>query len=124
MAVTHSATAKNSIANAILDDIDVAAAGYLSFETTGATEVSRHTFPTTCGTVTTDTLTFTCGTGGISDTSPTGGTVAQATIRTSADATILSCGVAVTGSDIDLSSLTIGTGDTVTLTALSYTAPS
>jgi len=122
MAVVHEAVAKLSIVDAILTDIGNA--GYLQFETTADAEVSKHTFPTPSGTTSGDTLTFTCG-AGISDTSPAGGEVAQASMYTSGDAKIFEAtGVGTAGPDITISSTTIAVTDTVTLTALTYTSPS
>jgi len=58
------------------------------------------------------------------DTSATGGTVSKFKIvnGSAADAGFAGA-VAVSGSDINLTSLSIGAGDTVSVTSLTYTAP-
>ena len=121
MAVVHEAAVRNSIADTVL--AAVGNAGYLRFETSGDAEVSTHTFPTPSGTVAGATLTFDCDPD-ISDTSPAGGTIAQASIYTSGATKILECSAGTaTSNDITVSSVTIATTDTVTLTALTYVAP-
>lgn len=57
------------------------------------------------------------------DTSATGGTANAATIFDSNGAAVIQCGVAASGSDINLSSITIGAGDTVQITSLTATMP-
>ena len=125
MAVVHETEMRTIIAQAVLDQIDNGTGGYLLFEDgTGAspTEIARIDFAATAGTVTGALLTFTLG-GGISDTSPANaGTIVQASIFESDDTKILDC-TAGTSADITISSATISTTDTVTLTALTYTAP-
>jgi hypothetical protein len=50
--------------------------------------------------------------------------VAAATIQTSADTVVLHCAVAASASDINMSGgLTVGAGDTVSCSSLTYTAP-
>lgn len=61
-----------------------------------------------------------------SDTNATGNAsaVAAATLQTSADSVQLHCAVAASGSDINMTGgLTIGAGDTVSCSSLTYTAP-
>ena len=127
MAVTHSATAKNSIGDAILTD--VGASGKVKLLTASSAAVVTFTLPNPSGTVQAATgatpglLTFDCDPD-ISTTASltTGKVVTKAIITTSADATILSC-TAGTAGDIVMSSATINNGDVVKLTALSYTPP-
>jgi dTDP-4-amino-4,6-dideoxygalactose transaminase len=57
-----------------------------------------------------------------SDTNAAGGTVATATLQTSADVVCVHCAVSTSGSDINLSSLAVGAGDTVSVSSLTYTA--
>ena len=123
MTVTHSAQARNDMADAILALIDAGAgAGKLVFRATGqGAEIATLVFSNPAGTVTGPTLTWSAIT---SDTSATGGTVADASIEDdSAGAVVLTDAVQVSGGDIDLSSLVIGAGDTVSCSALSWTAP-
>ena len=120
MATTHGAATRTSIATAVLADIDAGTAGNLVFRTSGDAEVATLALSTVSGTVSGAVLTFAA----ISDdTSATGGTTTKATIESSAAAIVLSCAVAASGSDINLSSTAIGVGDTVSISALTYTAP-
>ena len=69
------------------------------------------------GVITADTIT--------SDTNATGNAspVATATLQTGAGTVVVHCAVAASGSDIDLSGgLTVGAGDTVACSDLTYTA--
>lgn len=129
MAVTHSNTAKVSIGNAVLDDIDVAAAGVLKLMNTGKTATyATLTLADPAGTVnaTTGVLTFTASaTTPLSDTNTSAGTATRAKITTSAGATILDDIVVGTSTtdEIELSNNVFGAGDTVNITALTYTPP-
>lgn len=129
MAVTHSATMRNTIATAVKDAIDGGAgAGKLVFRLSGSvgspgTAVATLTLSDPCGTVSGETLTFSTIT---SDTNATGNAsaVAAATLQTSADTVVLHCAVAASASDINMSGgLTVGAGDTVSCSSLTYTAP-
>jgi len=113
-------------ANALLDamrvSIDVGvteSGGKLVLETTGDVEVSLHrfnappSFPNAAsGTMTVNGLP-------IDDTSAAGGTVAQYSIFDRNNLKQFEGVVAVSGQDLDLSSLSVGVGDTVSLTAFS-----
>ena len=129
MSVTHSATLRNTIATAVKDAIDGGAgAGKLVFRLTGSvgspgTAVATLTLSDPCGTVSGAVLTFSAIT---SDTNATGNAsaVAAATLQTSADTVCLHCAVAASSSDINMSGgLTVGAGDTVSCSSLTYTAP-
>ena len=121
--MTHEPNTRNAIASAVLVDIDAGTgAAYLRFETAGDAEVATCTFPDPAGTVTGAVLNFDVDPD-ISDTTPAGGTIEHASIYDSDANKILECNVAVTGASINISSITIATGDTVTLTSLTYTAP-
>lgn len=87
------------------------------------TAVATLTLSDPCGTVSNGVLTFSSIT---SDTNATGNAspVAAATLQTSADTVCVHFAVAASGSDINLSGgLTIGAGDTVSCSSLTYTAP-
>lgn len=129
MSVTHSATLRNTIATAVKDAIDGGAgAGKLVFRLSGSvgspgTAVATLTLSDPCGSVTGAQLTFSAIT---SDTNATGNAsaVAAATLQTSADTVCLHCAVGSSGSDINMSGgLTVGAGDTVSCSSLTYDAP-
>ena len=120
MAVTHGAATRNNIADAVLADIDAGTAGDLIFRTSGDAEVATLQLSTVSGVVSGAVNTFAA----ISDdTSATGGIVAKFTVESSASAEVLLGAVATSGSDINMSSLTVGAGDTVSCSSLTYTAP-
>ena len=129
MSVTHSATLRNTLATAVKDAIDGGAgAGKLVFRLSGTvaspgTAAATLTLSDPCGTVSGAVLTFSAIT---SDTNATGNAsaVAAATLQTSADTVCLHCAVAASSSDINMSGgLTVGAGDTVSCSSLTYTAP-
>ena len=125
MAVTHATATRTSIATAVLNAIDAGSNAKLVFRTSGTvsapgTAVATLTCADPSGTVTNGVLTFSAIT---SDTNAAGGTVATATLQTSADTVCVHCAVSTSGSDINLSSLAVGAGDTVSVSSLTYTAP-
>lgn len=124
MAITHTTAIRNALADAVVDAIDGGAgAGYLEFQTSGDVEVATLTFgdpafgAASSGTATANSIS--------SDTDATGGTIAKFRVFDSDDTEIFAGSVTVTsgGGDIELSSLTIGAGDTVSLSSLTYSAP-
>lgn len=129
MAVTHITALRTTLATAVRDAIDGGAgAGKLVFRLSGTvsapgTAVATLTLSDPCGTVSNGVLTFSAIT---SDTNATGNAsaVAAATLQTSADSVQLHCAVAASGSDINMTGgLTIGAGDTVSCSSLTYSAP-
>jgi Ni2+-binding GTPase involved in maturation of urease and hydrogenase len=129
MATAHSAALRNVLATAVLTAIDAGgAAAKLVFRLTGTvgspgTAVATLTLSDPAGTVTGAVLTFDAIT---SDTNATGNgsPVAAATLQTSADTVCVHCAVAASGSDINMTGgLTVGAGDTVSCSSLTYTAP-
>ena len=120
MSVTHGADTRTAIATAVLGEIDAGAAGDLVFRTSGAAEAATLTLSVTSGVVSGAVLTFNSIT---DDSSATGGTVDNFTVEDDAAATVLAGNVQTSGGDINLSSLTIGVGDTVSMSSLTYTAP-
>lgn len=129
MAVTHITALRTTLATAVRDAIDGGAgAGKLVFRLSGTvsapgTAVATLTLSEPCGTVSNGVLTFSAIT---SDTNATGNAspVATATLQTSADSVQVHCAVAASGSDINMTGgLTIGAGDTVSCSSLTYTAP-
>lgn len=122
MAITHTAAVRNGIADYVVDSVDTGGAGTLEFQTSGDVEVATLTFSATA---------FGAASGGVataasitSDSSATGGTVAKFVIKNGSGTTILSGTAGDVGTeDIVLSSASIGNGDTVSCSSLTYTAP-
>jgi len=120
---TLEAAAQNAACDAIVDLIDVGGAGTLVFQTSGDVEVATLTFNATAfGAASAGTATAAAIT---PDTSATGGTVAQASIFSGGASKIMECTVSAPagGGDIELSSLTVGAGDTVSCSSLTITVP-
>lgn len=121
MAITHAASVRTTLATAVRDAIDAGpAAGKLVFQTSGDVAVATLTLSDPCGTVSGPTLTFSSIT---SDTNAAGGTVAKFKLTTSANADVLFGAVSTSGSDINLSTLSVTAGSTVSVSSLTYTAP-
>lgn len=123
MAVIYSTATKTARMNAVVTQIDAGAgAGVLQIGTTGmATVLAEFTLNDPCGTVSGAVLTFS----GFpkSDTSANAtGTAAAARIRDSnANDVVTGLTVGLSGSDINLDSLNITTGQTVTLNSATLT---
>lgn len=124
MAVTHPTAVRNAIADLVVDRIDAGAgAGTLEFQTSGDVEVATLTFSdpafgsASSGTATASAIT--------SDTSATGGTIAKARAKDSTGTEVFACSVTATGGggDIQLSSVSVSSGQTVAVSSLTYTAP-
>lgn len=114
--------ARNAMVDAFVDLIDAGAgAGTLVFETSGDVEVATLTFSdpafgsAASGVGTASAIT--------SDTSATGGTVAQASIYDSNATKVVELSVGTSGTDIIISSTTIGAGSTVACSSLTFTMP-
>lgn len=122
MAIDYSTTVKNSRLTVVRDAIDAgSAAGRLEIGTTGmGTVLATISLADPCGTVSAGVLTFTTP---VSDTNADAtGTAAAARIKDSNGATIISgLTVGTSGSDINLSSLGITAGDTVSITSATIT---
>ena len=123
MAITHPDAIRNGIADYVTGQIDVGGTGTLEFQTAGDVEVATLTFSGTAfqaasgGTANANSITEDSNaTGNASD-------VTKFVIKSGGAADIIYGAVATSGSDIDLSSVTVGAGDTVSMSALSYTAP-
>lgn len=124
MSVVHVTAIRNALANLVVDAIDAgAAAGYLSFQTSGDVEVARLPMSdpafgaASSGVATASAIT--------SDTNADGGTVAKAKFFDSDDTEVFSCSVTASGGggDIELSAVVVTAGQTVAMTSLTYTAP-
>lgn len=128
MAVTHPTAVRDAITDLVVDRIDAGAgAGTLELLTSGDVEVATLTFSdpafdasgtaggNAAGLATADAIT--------SDTNATGGTVAKFAVKDSSGNPVFYGAVSTSGSDINLSSLSVGVGDTVSVSSLTYTAP-
>lgn len=126
MAVTHPVAFRNTVADLV--DSTIGAGGNLVFRLTG-TAASPGTAVATLplsnpafGAASSGVITASAIT---SDTNATGNAsaVATATLQTSGGTVIVHCAVAASGSDINMSGgLTVGAGDTVSCSSLTYTA--
>ena len=118
MAVDYRTTLKTTRMNAVVTDIDSGAgAGFIEICSAAyASVLATIALSDPCGTVTTDTLTFTMP---HSDTSADNtGTAAVARIKESAGTVIVNnLTVGTSGANINLNSLAITSGGTVTLTS-------
>lgn len=119
MAVTYSTAAKTARMQAVIDQIDAGAGpGILQIGTTGmASVLATFTLADPCGTASGGVLTFDFDPD-ISDTSADNtGTAAEARIRDSNSVDIITgLTVSTSGADINLDSVSITAGQTVTLT--------
>ncbi len=117
MSVTYPNALKDTRLQAVIDAIDIAAAGYIEIGTSGfSTVLVRITLATTSATKTGGVLTF----AGLpkSGTATGTGTAAEARIRTSADADVVTgLTVGVTAEDIVLDNASIATDQVVTVTS-------
>lgn len=123
MAITHVAAVRNGLADYVVDTIDAGAgAGSLVIMTSGDVEVATLTFSdpafgaATGGTATANAIS--------DDTNATGGTAALFKVQDSNTNEVFRGTVTATGGggDIELSSVSIGVGDTVSITAFTYSA--
>lgn len=117
MALTHTTAVRNGLADYVVDQLD---GGNLVFMTSGDSEVATLALNATAfgaaasGTATANAIT--------DDTSATGGTVALFKMETSVATEIFRGTVSTSGADINLTSLSIGAGDTVQMTSFTYSA--
>ena len=117
---TLATAGRNAACNAVVDLLD---GGTILFQTAGSNEVATCTFGTPAfgsantGVATAETI--------ADDTDATGGVIASALIKTSAAATLITCTTTTSGGggDFILTSLTVGAGDTVSVTSLTVTQP-
>lgn len=127
MAVTHTTTFRNAVADLV--DSTLSTSARLVFRLTGTADAPG----TAVATLTMSNPAFGAASGGTitaaaitSDTAATGNAspVAAATLTRNSDSTtVVHCAVAASGSDINMTGgLTIGAGDTVSCSSLTYTA--
>jgi hypothetical protein len=124
VSVSHPVAVRTGIADFVVDQLDEGTPpGTLVFQTSGDVEVATLTLANpafgaaSSGTATAGSIT--------SDTSATGGTVAKARLKNAAGTDKIICSVTATGGggDIELSSVSISAGQTVSVSSLTYTAP-
>ena len=132
MAVTHSGAARDAATNAVIALLGTNAR--LKFHITGSTVAAPSTVVANLALSAGANGGFTAASGattGIatagaitSDTNAAGGTVAFASLQTSANAAIIHCAVAASGSDINMTTggLVVAAGDTVSCASLTYQA--
>ena len=123
MSVTHSTASKDAATNAVVDQLD-GAGSKLCFRISSAGAIAA--------TLTMATPAFGASSAGIAtagaiatNTNCAGNAsaVSHATLQTSADVVAITCQVAASASDINMTGgLTIGAGDTVSCSALTYVA--
>jgi len=125
MALTLSTVMRDAISNELDNEINAGvtqSGGKLVIETSVDAEISLHRFSDPAfGASSTGTITM--ATPPKDDANATAGTAAQFSIYDRGDVKILEGEVAVSGKDLDLSSLSVGLGDTVSLTAFTITTP-
>lgn len=128
MSVTLETVARNAACDGVVDLVDAGAgAGKLQIKTSAGTstfdngKVATLTFSdpafgaASSGVATANAIT--------SDTNATAGTAAKAYFYDSSNTPILQCTVGTSGADINLSSVSIGSGDTVAISSLTVTMP-
>lgn len=117
MAVTYSTAAKSARMTAVVNEIDGGAgAGKLKIRDSGNVVLATITLTDPCGTVSSGVLTFDFDPD-ISTTASATGTANNAIITDSADTTVISgLTVGTSGTDVILDSVSITSGQTVTIT--------
>ena len=117
---TLSTAFRNAACDAIVDLLD---SGDVRFHTSGENEVATCNFGSTAfgaaatGTATANSI--------ADDTDATAGAIEHAHLRDSSqvEQVLCTCGLSGSGADFILTSLTVGAGDTVSVTSLTVTMP-
>lgn len=124
MSVTHPTAVRDGMCNFVVDQLDEGTPpGTLVLQTSGDVEVATLTFSAAAfgaslgGTATAAAIT--------SDTSATGGTIAKARLKNAVGTDKIICSVTATGGggDIQLNSVVVSAGQTVSMSSLTYSAP-
>jgi len=123
MAITHGSATRDAVCNAVVDRLDLGSgtsAGRLVFLTAASAAVATLALSNpafgnaSAGVATANAIT--------SDTNAAGGTTTKFELRDRDAAAVILGSVGTSGSDINLSSVIIGAGDTVSVSSLTYTA--
>jgi len=121
MGITLTTAARDAMCNALVDLVDVGGAGSLEIMTSGDVEVATLPLSATAfGASSTGVATAAAIT---SDTSATGGTAALHRFMSGGATEIWRGNVLTSGGDLNLSSLSVGAGDTVSCSAYTVTVP-
>lgn len=127
MAVTLTTAARNAACDAIVDLLDGAsgdATGDLAFSTSApATLCICNTAATAFGSAASGVATAATIAAGTVSGSSNPSTVALCLFRNKANTEIFRCAVGTSGSDINLSSVSVNDGDTITVSSLTFTVP-
>jgi hypothetical protein len=123
MALTLETSLRDAMANIIDDTVNIGSGtSNMQLETSGDVEVATFDFQNPAfGAASTGVITLLGTT--LTDAAATGGLVAQYSIYDRDAAKVLEGVVAVSGADLDLTSLNVGVGDTVELTSFSIEVP-
>ena len=123
MAVTHPTAVRTAVADFIVDQLDEGSPpGTLEFQTSGNVEVATLTFNTTAyGAASSGVATAAAIT---ADSSATGGTIAKARQKNAAGTDKIICSVTAVGGggDIEMGSVVVSAGQSVSITSLTYEA--
>lgn len=120
MAISHSATVRNTFAAAVLTAINLGSgAGRIKLKSGASTVLANLACSDPAGTVTGAVLTFAAI---ASDTNAVAGTAATFDVTDSDGTVVFSGSVSTSGADLNLSSVSIGNGDTVSISSATYTA--
>lgn len=115
---------RNALADLVVDQLDLSSPpGKIIMQTGASATVATLTFANPAfGAAATGTATANAI---VSDTNAVGGTIAKAEFRQGGGTAIVLCSVTATGGggDIQLSSVTVSAGQTVSITSLTYSAP-
>jgi hypothetical protein len=121
MALTLATTMRDAIADAV--DTRVGASATMEFQTSGDVEVATLTLGNPAFGASSSGVITLSGTP-LSDTNATGGTMAKFVIKSGGTTTEITGTTATSGGDINFAGgLTVGAGDTLTLTSFTITCP-
>jgi hypothetical protein len=127
MSVTLTTAARNAACDAVVDLLDTGsgdATGDIAFQTSGNVTVCTNNLAATAfGSSSTGVATAgTIAQGTVSGTANPS-TISQALFRNKSNTEQFRCAVGTTGSDINLSSVSVNDGDTIDISSLTYTQP-